>query len=61
MVLGVQVVLTPAVDLEMVTVMVVLDKQDEAATADETTGFCVETIATGVDLVEHVVSKGVGT
>jgi hypothetical protein len=61
-VLGVQlVVLTPAVGFETVTVMVVLDKQDEAATADETTGFCVETTAAGVDLVEHVVSRGVGT
>lgn len=55
------VVLTPTVGFEIVTVMVVLDKQDEEGTTAEVTGFCVETMAAGVDLVEHVVSRGVGT
>ena len=54
-------VLTAAVGFQTVTVMVVLDKQDEEVTTAEVTGFCVETTTAGVDLVKHVVSRGVGT
>lgn len=61
-VLGVQVVLTPAVGFEMVTVTVVLDEQDEATPADEPAGFRVEATAAGVDWIEDTTATAeVGT